>query len=220
MAHPHRKGVSSIGRRKALGLSTAGMAALLLTPLARAQSIFARRPDVPYEPTPQPMVDRMLALAGVHASDLVYDLGCGDGRIVITAAKKHGARGVGIDIDPQRIREAQANARAAGVEDKVSFHAGDLFTSDFSAATVVSLFLWPHINRKLRPELWRQLKVGTRVVSYIWDMGEDWPPERTETIGGKKIHCWTVTEEQKRLAYGNGVHRLNAFLDGAGFRSA
>lgn len=144
------------------------------------------------------MVDKMLELAGVNANDLVYDLGCGDGRIVITAAKKHGARGVGIDIDPQRILEARANAQAAGVTDKVQFQVADLFSADFSSATVVTLFLWPHINRKLRPALWQQLRVGTRVVSYIWDMGVDWPPERTELIGGKKIYYWTIREEQKR----------------------
>lgn len=158
------------------------------------------RPDVPYEPTPQPMVDRMLALAGVSADDLLYDLGCGDGRIVITAAKIHGAHGVGIDIDPQRIQEAQENAQAAGIADKVRFQVGDLFTADFSSATVVTLFLWPHINRKLRPTLWRQLQVGTRVVSYVWDMGEEWPAERTVHIGGKQIHYWVVKPEHKRLA--------------------
>ncbi|MGV3741978.1 MAG: SAM-dependent methyltransferase, partial [Burkholderiaceae bacterium] len=123
--------------------------------------------------------------------------GCGDGRIVITAAKTYGARGVGIDIDPQRIREAQDNAQAAGVEDKVRFQVGDLFAADFSSATVVTLFLWPHINRKLRPALGRQLRVGTPVVSYVWEMGADSPADRTVYIGGKKIYCWTIKPEHK-----------------------
>jgi predicted RNA methylase len=191
---------SPVKRRQALKLCFAILAAPAFHVSASAQAIAARRPDVPYEPTPQPVVDRMLELAHVNSGDLVYDLGCGDGRIVITAAKQYGARGVGIDIDPQRILDAQANARAAGMENKVQFQAGDLFTSDFSDATVVTLFLWPHINRKLRPLLWRQLRVGTRVVSYIWDMGEEWPSDRSADVGGKKIYCWTIKDEHKRMS--------------------
>jgi SAM-dependent methyltransferase len=189
----------SVQRRRALLLGATALGAIALPPFAGAQTLLPQRLDVPYEPTPQLMVERMLALAEVTSTDLLYDLGCGDGRIVVTAAKKFGARGVGIDIDPQRIREAQENAKAAGVEDRTRFEAGDLFSSDFSAATVVTLFLWPHINRKLRPELWRQLRVGTRVVSYVWDMGAEWPAERTDLFGGKKIHLWTIGEEEKRL---------------------
>jgi SAM-dependent methyltransferase len=193
----------SPARRKALRVSLAGLSAAWSCPLLAQvlpQPFPLGRPDVPYEPTPQPMVDRMLMIAAVNENDLVYDLGCGDGRIVITAAKNFGAHGVGIDIDPQRIHEARENARMAGVEDKARFQAGDLFASDFSAATVVTLFLWPHINRKLRPALWRQLQVGTRVVSYIWEMGAQWPAERTEYVGGKKIYYWTIKADHKRLA--------------------
>lgn len=188
-------------RRTVLRFCIASIAASSLPFSVAAQTALPQRPDVPYEPTPQPMVDRMLALAKVDSDDILYDLGCGDGRIVVTAAQKYGARGVGIDIDPQRIHEAQENAKAAGVEDRTRFQAGDLFTSNFSEATVVTLFLWPHINRKLRPELWRQLRVGTRVVSYVWDMGGEWQPDRTDHFGGKKIHVWTIREEQKRLAH-------------------
>jgi ubiquinone/menaquinone biosynthesis C-methylase UbiE len=131
---------------------------------------------------------------------VLYDLGCGDGRIVISAARDRGARGVGIDINPVRIEEAQANAKAAGVADRVSFRVGDLFESDFSAATVVTLYLLPDINRKLRPQLWRQLKVGTRVVSHDFDMGDEWPPEKVEKVEGKTLYYWTIKREHKRAA--------------------
>lgn len=190
----------SFARRRLLALGIAGIAASLPGFPLRAQSVPARGLDVPYEPSPQPVVEKMLELAGVNASDLLYDLGCGDGRIVITAAQKYGARGVGIDLDPQRIAEAKINAEKAGVQDKVRFVVGDLYASDFSDATVVTLFLWPHVNRKLRPLLWQQLKVGTRVVSHLWDMGPEWPPEKTVSIQNRQIHYWTIKEAQKKLA--------------------
>jgi SAM-dependent methyltransferase len=155
--------------------------------------------DVPYVPTPQPIVDKMLDLAKVGKNDVLYDLGCGDGRIVITAAKERGARGTGIDINPVRIKEAKQNAKEAGVSDKVDFKVADLFKSDFSKATVVTLYLLPDINVKLRPQLWKQLKVGTRVVSHDFDMG-DWKPEKVERIGGKTLYYWTITEENKKAA--------------------
>ena len=151
-------------------------------------------------PTPQPIVDKMLDLAKVGKKDVLYDLGCGDGRIVITAAKERGARGTGIDINPVRIQEARQNAKEAGVSDNVEFKVGDLFQSDFSKATVVTLYLLPDINRKLRPQLWRQLKVGTRVVSHDFDMGPEWPPEKVEKIGGKTLYFWTITPENKKSA--------------------
>ena len=185
-------------RRRMLSWGIAALAAELIPVPSTAQAP-PRRLDVPYDPSPPEVVDGMLELAGVKREDLLYDLGCGDGRIVIAAAQKYGARGVGIDIDPQRIAEAKANAKREGVEERVTFLTGDLYTSDFSDATVVTLFLWPHVNRKLRPILWRQLKTGTRVVSHLWDMGEEWPPERTVTVRDRKIHLWTVTEAQKRL---------------------
>jgi SAM-dependent methyltransferase len=150
----------------------------------------ARKPDVPYEPTPPKVVEEMLQLANVGAGDVVYDLGCGDGRIVIEAAKR-GARGVGVDIDPRRIREARANARAAGVEDRVEFREGDLFETDVSPATVVTLFLWPHVNLRLRPQLLAQLRPGTRVVSYYHDMG-DWKPRATVDAGRANVYLWVI----------------------------
>lgn len=150
-----------------------------------------RKPDVRFVPSPQPVVQAMLELAGVHSGDVVYDLGSGDGRIPITAARVYGARGVGIDIDPRRIAEANANARSGGVTDRVTFRHEDLFTADFRDATVVTLFLSPDANLKLRPRLVRELKPGTRVVSYWHDMG-DWQPERTIAAGEANIYLWTI----------------------------
>ena len=156
--------------------------------------------DVPYVPTPMEVVNKMLDMGKVGRSDVLYDLGCGDGRIVITAAKERGARGVGVDIDPQRIAEANENAQKAGVQDRVQFRQGDLFKADFSPATVVTLYLLPDINKKLRPQLWRQLKVGTRVVSHAFDMGDEWPPERMERVDFKTIYSWTIKQEHKKAA--------------------
>lgn len=150
-----------------------------------------RRPDVIYVPTPQAVVQRMLQMARVTSRDLVYDLGCGDGRIVIEAARRYGAHGVGIDIDPERIAEARANARAAGVTHLVQFRLADLFESDFSGATVVTLYLLPSLNLKLRPKLWKELKPGTRVVSHDFDMG-DWKPEQTVQVDNRTVYFWTV----------------------------
>ncbi|MDQ3803960.1 MAG: class I SAM-dependent methyltransferase [Acidobacteriota bacterium] len=147
--------------------------------------------DVPYVPTPQAVVDEMLKLAEVGKSDVVYDLGCGDGRIVITAAKQYGARGVGIDIDPERIRESNENARKAGVADRVKFIQQDLFEADFKEATVVTLYLLPTINLKLRPKLWSDLKPGTRVVSHAFDMG-DWKPDKTSEADGRPVYFWVI----------------------------
>jgi cyclopropane fatty-acyl-phospholipid synthase-like methyltransferase len=151
-----------------------------------------RTPDVHYVPTPQPVVDAMLRMANVTATDVVYDLGCGDGRIPVTAAQRFGARGVGIDLDPVRIREANENAKAAGVTDKVRFLNQDLFTSDFKDATVVTLYLLPSLNEKLMPKLKAELKPGTRIVSHAFDMGATWPPEKTEQVEGKTIYYWTI----------------------------
>jgi SAM-dependent methyltransferase len=156
--------------------------------------------DVPYVPTPQPVVNKMLDLAKVGKGDVVYDLGCGDGRVVITAAKERGARGVGIDLNPQRIAEAKANAEKAGVSDKVKFIQGDLFKAKFGDATVVTLYLLPSVNQELRPQLWKQLKVGTRVVSHDFDMGPEWPPQKVEKVEGKTIYYWTITPENKAAA--------------------
>ena len=148
-------------------------------------------PDVPYEPSTPEQTLAMLRLAGVTRRDVVYDLGCGDGRIVIAAAKQFGARGVGIDIDPQRIQESVTNAREEGVARLVQFRNEDLFQSDIHEATVVTLFLWPWVNLQLRPKLLRDLKPGARVVSHYHDMG-DWKPEKVIEVGGHKLYLWTI----------------------------
>lgn len=148
-------------------------------------------PEVPYVPTPQTVVDEMLRLAAVTSSDVVYDLGCGDGRIVITAAKKYGARGLGVDIDPERVKEANANAEQAGVMDRVKFVEQDLFETDLKDASVVTLYLLPAVNQRLRPKLWSELKPGTRVVSHRFDMG-DWKPNKTVEINGSTIYYWVI----------------------------
>ena len=180
------------------------LAATSFTPAddARAQAVTEPevKLDVPYVPTPQPVVDKMLDLGKVGKGDVVYDLGCGDGRVVITAAKERGARGVGIDINPKRIAEAKANAEKAGVADKVKFIEGDLFKANFADATVVTLYLLPSVNQQLRPQLWKQLKVGTRVVSHDFDMGPEWPPEKVESVQGKTIYYWTITQKNKAAA--------------------
>lgn len=150
--------------------------------------------DVPYVPTPQNVVDEMLRLANVTKDDVVYDLGCGDGRLVITAVKKYGAsRGFGVDIDPERIAESNANAKAAGVTDRVTFAVQDLFQTDLKDATVVTLYLLPEVNLRLRPKLLSELRPGTRVVSHSFDMG-DWKPEKTITVqpGGQRLLLWTI----------------------------
>lgn len=172
----------------------------LLCTSALAQYGPSAKLDVPYVPTPQEVVDKMLELGKVGKNDVVYDLGSGDGRIVITAAKEHGARGVGYDLNPERIEEANANAKSAGVTDKVTFKNQDLFKADFSDATVVTLYLLPRVNAALRPQLWKQLKPGTRVVSHSFDMGDAWPPEKTEKIAGKTLYYWTITEANKTAA--------------------
>jgi SAM-dependent methyltransferase len=152
--------------------------------------------DVPYVPTPYPVVEEMLKLANVQSSDVVYDLGCGDGRIVITAAQQYGARGVGIDIDPERIKEANENALKAGVADKVKFLQRDLFESDFSDATVVTLYLLRSVNLRLRPKLLAELKPGTRIVSNTFDMG-DWKADRTADVLGRTLYFWVIPEGGK-----------------------
>ncbi len=165
-----------------------------------AQEVKKRIPDVPYVPTTDVAVREMLKLAKVQKGDIIYDLGCGDGRIVIQAAKLFGTRGVGIDIDPQRVKEARENARQAGVENLVRFEEKDLFDADFREATVVTLFLLPRINLKLRPKLVKDLKPGTRVVSNTFDMG-DWKAEKEVNLPdtddeytglSQKFFLWTI----------------------------
>ena len=154
-----------------------------------------RTPDVPYVPTPERIVDEMLKLANVGRKDVLYDLGSGDGRIVITAAKRFGTRGVGIEIDPVRIREARDNAKAAGVENLVKFVEGDIFEAPIRAATVVTMYLLPDVNMKLRPRLLSELRPGTRIVSHNYDLG-DWKPRRQVRLSvdgtSHEVFFWVV----------------------------
>ena len=164
--------------------------------LAQAQSRPAsQQPDVIYVPTPHEVVDDMLRLANVTKSDVLYDLGSGDGRIAIAAAKKFGIRAVGIDIDPERIKEATANAKKAGVEKLVTFRQEDLFKADFREATVITLYLLPDLNVKLRPRLWDEMKPGTRIVSHQFDMGT-WKPEKKLESNGRTVYFWTVPQKK------------------------
>jgi len=183
----------------------AALLALVLVGLTAAVGAQSPTPekllDVPYVPTKEPIVDRMLQMANVKKGDVLYDLGCGDGRIVIAAAKRFGTRGVGIDIDPVRIAEAQENARKAGVADRVKFIQGDLFDADIKEATVVTLYLLPEVNLRLRPKLLSELKPGTRVVSHNYDM-DDWKPEHSAklVVDGTEhvVYSWTVPKRTPR----------------------
>ena len=150
--------------------------------------------DVPYVPTSMPVVDRMLELAEVTVDDVVYDLGSGDGRIVIRAATEYGARGVGIEIDSALVRKARRNAEEAGVANRVAFRQGDLFEADISEATVVTLYLLPSINLRVRAKLFEELAPGTRVVSHDFAMGEWQHDERVE-VDGATVYLWAIPEE-------------------------
>ena len=152
------------------------------------------KPDVEYVPTPQSVVDAMLELAAIKPDDVVYDLGSGDGRILITAAKKYGARGVGIEIDPILVKQAAENAAAAGVSDRVRFVTADFFKADIREATVVTLYLLQSINERLRPKLVRELKPGSRVVSHVFNMGPEWPPEKELEVGPSRIFLWRISQ--------------------------
>jgi ubiquinone/menaquinone biosynthesis C-methylase UbiE len=176
------------------------LAFVLLSPLgsaadAQEASKPARKLDVWFVPTPHEIVDRMLDVAGVRPGDVVYDLGCGDGRMVIAAAKKFGTRGIGVDLDPVRIREARANAKREGVEDLVTFEVGDMFETDIREATVVMLYLLPELNRRLKPKLFEELRAGARVVSHDFDMGKEWPPDEYIKLGTSGIYLWVIPSD-------------------------
>jgi len=177
-------------------VAVAGLAALFCATSAIAQTAATksepRRPDVIFVPTPEDVVEEMLKVANVSGKDVLYDLGSGDGRIPITAAKKFGTRGIGVDIDPERIKEANENLKNSGVGDKVKFIQGDLFEMDLSPATVITLYLLPALNLKLRPKILK-LKPGTRIVSHDFDMG-DWKPEKTVKVGTRNVYFWTVPD--------------------------
>jgi len=166
------------------------------TPLVESDTVDR---DAPFVATDRRVARRMLEVAGVTSEDVVYDLGSGDGRIPIIAARDFGARGVGIEIDPELVAESRKQARMSGVADRVEFRQMDLFDADVSDATVVALYLWPEINVKLRPKLLQQLDPGDRIVSHDFRMG-DWEPDRTVDAGEDKtgratLYLWTVPEE-------------------------
>ena len=191
-----------------LALSAGAQTAVQQAPSA-AQQKELRAPDVIFVPTPPEVVDAMLKVAKVGKGDVLYDLGSGDGRIPITAAQKYGiARGVGIDINPERIKEANENLAAAGVGDRVRFLNADLFESNLSDATVVTLYLLPTLNLKLLPKLLHELKPGTRIVSHAFDMGT-WKPEQTLKIDSRSVYFWTIpapgtASHKAALAAANG----------------
>jgi len=166
------------------------------------------RPEVPYVPTPDEVVKEMLKIANVSRNDVLYDLGCGDGRIVITAAKEIGCRGVGIDIDPDRIQESQENAKNAGVEDKVEFYLMDLFDADLSQATVVTLYLLSKVNLRLRPKLFKELRPGARVVSHDFSMGS-WRSDNSAVVEDKLLNYKSVHEP---LSFGDYWDKHNIYF--------
>jgi SAM-dependent methyltransferase len=176
-------------------VSSIAIAASLAAPPARQRP--ARPPDVIFVPSADEVVDAMLKLAKVTSKDVVYDLGCGDGKIVIAAAKQYGAHGVGIDIDPELVEKATQSARRAGLSDKVKFIVGDIFSDDVKIgdASVVTLYLLPSLNERLRPKLWRELKPGSRVVSNSFAMGEAWPAEKRQQVGDTWIYFWTIRRQ-------------------------
>ena len=153
-------------------------------------TIFENKKIVPFVPTPQEVVDKMVELGGVKKGDVVYDLGSGDGRIVVTAAKK-GAKAVGFEIDGDLVKQSRDNIRKAGVQDQAEIRQQDILTVDLSAATVVTMYLLPDVNLQLRPNILSQLKPGSRVVSHAFDMG-DWKPDRIERIEGRTLYLWTI----------------------------
>lgn len=153
-----------------------------------------RRPDVVFVPTPETVVEAMLQVANVTKNDVVYDLGCGDGRIPITAARKYGARAVCVDIDPVRIAEINENVKKANVGNLVKVIHGDLFQQDLSGASVITLYLLPSLNVKLMPKLMKECKPGTRIVSQSFDMG-DWKPEKEMDVDGRKVYYWTIPKK-------------------------
>ena len=185
-------------RLMAFGMLLAAVA--LIAPLAAQQTAQPplREPDVIFVPTPAEVVDAMLKLANVTAKDTVYDLGCGDGMIITAAARDFGAHAVGIDINPVRVKEANERITKAGVTDKVKVLNEDLFTTNISQATVVTLYLLQSLNEKLIPKLNKELKPGTRIVSQTFSMGDRYPPEKTVEASGRSVYLWTVPMKEKK----------------------
>jgi SAM-dependent methyltransferase len=181
------------------GVSYVGNVAIhprvLVSPVQAQDSPFESKKIVPFVPSPQEVVDKMIETAGVKKGDVVYDMGSGDGRIVIAAAKK-GARAVGFEIDGDLVKESRENIRKAGVEKLAEIRQQDILTVDFSPATVVTMYLLPDVNLKLKPNLQKQLKPGSRIVSHSFDMG-DWKPDRTERVDGRTIYLWTIAAKKR-----------------------
>ena len=173
-------------------LQAVALSLLLGTGPPAAQSARFHPPDVKFAATPQSVVDAMLEMARITADDVVFDLGSGDGRIPITAARKYGARGVGIEIDERRVRIANDAAAKAGVADRVGFFNEDLFDADLRGATVVTLFLMPRVNERLVPKLRRELRAGARIVSHQFTLGDEWPPDALRDVDGLTIYLWTI----------------------------
>lgn len=201
-----------ISRRRAC----AGILALAGTP-AVAQLLPEPSPrpqlDVPYVPTPQEVVERMLGMAQVSSADFVMDLGCGDGRMLIAAATRYGARGFGVDLNPQRIREAMENAKAAQVLDKVRFEVKNLFDTSIRDADVLTMYLLPNVNLQLRPRILDEMKPGARIVSHAFDMG-DWEPDQRDIIDYSRIYFWVVPAKVAgRWALTDGAERLELTID-------
>lgn len=173
------------------------LAALVLfaTPAFCQQFEYGEGLDVPYVPTPPEVVQGMLKLAGVTSKDFVIDLGCGDGRIVVAAVKDFGARGLGYDLNPERIKEAKENAKNAGVDGKAQFLEKNIFDAEIKDATVVTMYLLPSVNEKLKPRLLKELKPGTRLVSHAFLMG-DWKPEKEIDVNGRKVYFWTIPAQK------------------------
>ena len=199
-----------LNRRTALGLIGTALSVPTALPVWAQES---RRPrlDVPYVPTPQDVVDRMLDMAKVTSSDFVMDLGCGDGRMLVTAARKFGASGFGVDINPDRILEANDNAKTAGVADKISFEVRNLFSTPIEKASVLTMYLLPDVNLQLRPRILKEMKPGSRVVSHAFTMG-DWETDQRAQVGVRDIYFWIVpaqVEGKWTVREGNDTYALD-----------
>jgi precorrin-6B methylase 2 len=179
-------------------MAGAGLMMNVPAPAQSAAEEMRAQPEVPFVPTPDDVVQKMLEMANVTNKDVVYDLGSGDGRIVIAAAKMGAARAVGVDIDPERIKESNENAKKAGVTNRVKFINNDLFKTDLSEATVVTLYLLPGVNNRLKPKLLRELRPGARVVSHSFDM-DDWEPKQQENVDGRTVYHWVIPEREEAL---------------------
>jgi SAM-dependent methyltransferase len=183
--------------------------------VAQPAAVAQQRPklDVIFVPTPQDVVDRMLQMAEVKPTDFVIDLGCGDGRMVITAAQKYGARGYGVDIDPDRINDSNENAKRAGVTDKVAFKVADLFQEDIKKANVMTMYLLRDINLRLRPKILDELQPGSRIVSHAFDMG-DWEPDQRDNVNDRNIYFWYVPAKvQGKWLVEDGEQKFTLELD-------